>query len=205
MRKINRQNEPDFWKGYRKKHPKESYADMEKSTEGNEARRELRRFLVHSQYGLCAYCCKRIGLDNSLNEHIKPQALYPNKTMDYENLVACCRGEGVAAVCGASKKDKYDEKLFVSPLEDGCDKAFVFYPNGQIDGVGEQGKYTCRLLNLDAYELRRARMAQYRVCAGYKDAEMVYSYFLIPDEEGKLEAYSDMVQFFYERGDFGVV
>lgn len=71
--------------------------------------------------------------------------------------------------------------------------------------MGVRGKYTREILNLDAFELRRARMAQYKVCASYGDAEMVYTYFLLPDIEGNLAAHSDMIEFFYKRGDFDVM
>lgn len=204
MRKISRQKEPDFWIEYKKKRPKERYADLEKSQEGNRVWRNMREFLIQSQYGLCAYCCKNITLDNSLNEHIRPQAMYPKDTMDYENIVVSCRNDGEDTTCGVRKGDEYDGELFVSPLEMNCEREFVFYPNGQIQGTGKRGEYTCKLLNLNAYELQRARMAQYKVCASFEDEGMVYTYFLVPDEAGKLAAYSDMIWFFYERGDFGL-
>lgn len=205
MRKIDRQKEPHFWIKYKKAHPKEQYRELKKTEEGSELRRELRKYLLQSQYGLCAYCCRKIEVDNSLNEHIKPQAVYPNETMNYENLIVSCRTEGLNATCGAKKENNYNETLFVSPLEKDCEKEFVFYPNGQVDGVGERGKYTHKILNLNAYELQRARIAQYKTCASYKNAEMIYKYFLSPDDKGQLESYSDMIRFFYERGDFDIV
>lgn len=205
MRKINKGTEPDFWAAYKKSHPREQYKDLEQSADGNELRRNLREYLLWAQHGLCGYCCRRIGLDNSLNEHIKPKSAYPNVSMDYGNIIASCRTEGEHATCGVKKENSYDEKLFVSPLEEGCEEEFIFYPNGQMEGVGERGKYTVETLNLNDYGLQRARMAQYKVCASYGDAELVYSYFLLPDVDGNLEAFADMVQYFYGRGDFGFV
>lgn len=205
MRKIKRKKEPDFWIEYKRTHPKEQYGDLKKSATGNEVRRNLRKYLIESQYCLCAYCCKQIELDNSLNEHIKPQAVYPKETMNYNNLIVSCKVEGEKVTCGAYKDNDYDEKLFVSPLDENCEEKFVFYPNGEIEGVGEDGIYTCKLLNLNEYELQRARKAQYKTCASYQNAEMVYAYFLMPTEEGKLEPYADMIQYFYKRGDFGIV
>lgn len=192
-------------KEYRERHPNKRYADLGESAEGNVLRQRLRGFLIQSQHGLCAYCCRKISLEQSLNEHIKPQATYPKETMEYENLVASCRNEGGNATCGVRKKDEYNGKLFVSPLDEDCEEKFIFYPNGQMDGVGESGEYTCRLLNLNAYELQRARMAQYKVCSSFRDEEMVHSYFLVPDQDGEMAAYADMIEFFYKRGDFGIV
>lgn len=202
MRKIDRQGEPVFWTEYKRAHPKEQYADLKKSTEGNMMRHQMRGFLMDSQYGLCAYCCRSIVFENSLNEHIKPQSCYPKETMRYENLIASCKTEGTNATCGVKKENDYDETLFVSPLEMDCEESFIFYPNGQIQGVGPRGEYTCKILNLNAYELQRARKAQFKVCSSYNDPEMVYSYFLLPDSERKLEPYADMIQYFYRRGDF---
>lgn len=204
MKRIDRQKEPDFLVEYKRAHPKEQYRDLENSAAGSRMRNTLREFLIQSQCGLCAYCCRKIDLMHSLNEHIKPQSTYPNASMDYGNLIASCKTEGINPTCGVKKANDYDEKLFVSPLEDNCEEEFIFYPNGQIEGVGSRGEYTCRILNLNAYELQRARLAQYKVCASYASAEMVYLYFLSPDEEGNLGAYSDMISFFYKRGDFGI-
>lgn len=204
MRKITRQKEPNFWIEYKKKYPKTQYSELKNSLEGNEIRRRLREYLIKAQYGLCAYCCCKINLDNSLNEHIRPQDSYPKETMDYHNLIASCRSEGVDFTCGSKKDNDYDEKLFVSPLETDCEEKFIFYPNGEIEGLGERGKYTCELLNLNSYELQKARKAQYKICESYGNADLVYQYFLEPTEDGKLEAYADMIKYFYERGDFDV-
>ncbi len=203
MKKVNRETEPDFWIEYKRLHPNHCYMDLDKSIQGRQARQDLRNFLLQSQFGLCAYCCRRIGIEDSLNEHIKPQAKYPKQTMDYENIIVSCRSEGSTPTCGSNKANEYDEALFVSPLEE-CEGHFIFYPNGQIEGIGERGQYTCDLLNLNAYELQRARRAQYKICMSYQNEELVHTCFLIPDEEGKQEPFADMIQFFYERGDFGI-
>ncbi len=203
MKKVNREIEPDFWIEYKRLHPNHCYMDLDKSIQGRQARQDLRNFLLQSQFGLCAYCCRRIGIEDSLNEHIKPQAKYPKQTMDYENIIVSCRSEGSTPTCGSNKANEYDEALFVSPLEE-CEGHFIFYPNGQIEGIGERGQYTCDLLNLNAYELQRARRAQYKICMSYQNEELVHTCFLIPDEEGKQEPFADMIQFFYERGDFGI-
>lgn len=205
MRRISREAEPDFWMEYKRLHPKERYSDLKNSTAGNEVRHNLRRFLLQSQYGLCAYCCRKIGMENSLNEHIRPQSVFHNESMNYDNIIVSCRTEDVNATCGVKKENEYDENLFVSPLEQDCESQFIFYPNGQIEGLGERGEYTCRILNLNAYELQNARKAQYKICESYHDAEMIHKYFLVPSEDGMLEAFADMIQYFYERGDFDIV
>lgn len=62
MREINRRKEPDAWIEYKRLHPREQYKDLKKSAEGNELRHNMRKYLIQSQYALCAYCCRRIEL-----------------------------------------------------------------------------------------------------------------------------------------------
>ncbi len=205
MKRINKQEEPDFWMEYKRLHPNERYSALKNSEAGNEVRHNLRRYLILSQYGLCAYCCRKIGMENSLNEHIRPQSVFPGESMNYDNLVASCKTEGLNSTCGVKKENEYSEYLFISPLAQDCESQFRFYPNGQIEGLGERGEYTCRILNLNAYELQKARKAQYKICESYQDAGMVHKYFLSPSEDGTLEAFADMIQYFYERGDFDII
>lgn len=139
MRKINRKKEPDFWTDYKKLHPKEQYRDLEKTAAGNEVRQSLRKYLIASQNGLCAYCCRQIGLNDSLNEHIRPQEFYQNETMDYDNLIASCKTEGVVRTCASKKDNAYDEKLFVSPLEEKCEEKFVFSQMERLKGLKRMG------------------------------------------------------------------
>lgn len=85
MRKIDRYKEPDFWADYKNLHPDERYGDLQKTKGGNEVRHKLRQYLLQSQHGLCAYCCKKIKADQSLNEHMKPQSAYPQESMCFFN------------------------------------------------------------------------------------------------------------------------
>ena len=94
---IEKGVEPEFWKGFRKKHPKIHYAQLEDTEEGKEIRQKLRKHLIAEQYSVCCYCCREIDSDNSLNEHIKPQSVFSEQTMDYENIIASCRGKTVPA------------------------------------------------------------------------------------------------------------
>lgn len=206
MLEIRRAGEPDFWSEYRKTHASGKYDDLSDTEEGVEIRRRLRIAMLQSQYYLCAYCCKQISAENSMNEHIKPKGLsqYVNNSMDYDNLIACCKTEGKNATCSAAKRNIYDEKLFVSPLQEECSKHFRFYTNGIIEGVTKAGKYTVELLNLNAYHLQKARGAQYKAALSCHSSELVKQSFLTPDEEGKLESYADFISFFYDRGYFTV-
>lgn len=87
MIRIVKGEEPADWKAFKKKNPRIVYRRLDSSETGREIRRNLRRHLLEEQYHVCCYCCKRIGLENSLNEHIRPEDFYPNETMDYTNII----------------------------------------------------------------------------------------------------------------------
>lgn len=90
---IDRPGTPGFWSEFKRKHNKLQYKELSDTEEGTELIRKLRGYNIGLQHGLCAYCCRSIDVDTSLNEHIKPQgkAEYADLSMDYDNIVACCR------------------------------------------------------------------------------------------------------------------
>ena len=197
---IKRENEPLFWSQFRKKNPGIRYSQLYETEEGTDASRQLRSFNISQQHGLCAYCCCRIDPEESLNEHLKPEGRYPQFSMDYENLVACCNKTGVEETCSASKKSQYDEKWFISPLEEDCEDYFEYYPNGEIVSESQKGKYTIEILNLNSYRLREARKARLKACRSYHDPETVRQIFLEPNAENRLEAFIDIVKYCYQKG-----
>ena len=148
---IKKENEPRFLIEFKEKYPKKDYD----SSEFAEYRPKLNQALVKEQKGICAYCCGRISEQKSHNEHIEPR--HPGKyisdrTLDYMNIVASCNNE---RTCGRKKNNKYDERKFVSPVNEQCEDKFKYYSNGKI--VGDD--YTIQLLNLNDYELKNARKA----------------------------------------------
>lgn len=204
MRFIQNRIEPEFWTEYKKTHPKDKYDDLGKTSVGIQIRQAMREHLVISQNYLCAYCCKQINTDSALNEHIKPKGVpkYVHFSMEYDNLVASCKTEGSDATCGAKKENRYDEKRFVSPLQNDCADHFSFSMNGEIIGTTDNGKYMIDLLKLNSYRLKQARAAKIRACIDYHDKELIKEYFLTPDCQGKLSSFADMILWFYEKGYF---
>lgn len=197
---LTMRKEPEFWSTFRKKHPGIQYDDLQNSEEGRNVRRAIRKYNIDQQYGLCAYCCKRIDVEDSLNEHIKPRgnSAYSNLTMEYSNLIASCNSEGEAATCSACKKNQYDEK-FISPLDKECEDYFDFYDNGEMVSDSPRGEYTINVLNLNSYRLRQARKAQLKACQNLNDLELVKKIYLEPDEEGRLQPYVDIVKYVFRQ------
>ena len=164
MKRITKDNAPDFWTSYIRRNPNHKYADLDRTEEGRTVRNELRKHLAKEQLNICCYCCCQLSPDKTHNEHIKPESKYDQLTMDYENIVASCTREKNTSrfTCGMKKDNDYDEHLFVSPLEGNCTNHFIFYSNGSIDSETDQGKYTIKLLALQESKiLRESRKSQY--------------------------------------------
>ena len=163
-------------------------------------RAELRRYLIDEQQYLCCYCCRRIDESKCHNEHICPRNSESKRnSMDYHNLVASC---DEANTCGRKKADEFDLAQFVSPTEENCESHFIFKYNGKIEGITASGKYTIELLNLNHYELVRARKALFDACRkASMGKEYIHTEYILP-KDGKLYPFVDMIQFFYDQGAF---
>lgn len=174
---IKKGTEPEWLVEFKRKHPHANYD----SKEFNGYRKQLKEILIKEQKGLCAYCCGKITMDSSHNEHIEPRnpgTFVSKKSLDYNNIVASCKGFKGDETCGKHKKNVYDEDKFISPLNPECEDKFTYYPDGIMDG----DDYTTELLHLNSYELREARKAVYKQLL-YFDKEMIEQIFLDESSE----------------------
>lgn len=92
MRVITKGQEPGLLTHYRSK-PGAIY-DGENFTKVKAA---IRKHLLKEQGYLCAYCMKRI-MNNEFRtkiEHWQCQTNYPNKQLDYKNMLAVCLGKTI--------------------------------------------------------------------------------------------------------------
>lgn len=71
-------------------HRKTPYCDYDNYTDKD----ELRRTLVAEQHGLCCYCMGRIRSETTSMkiEHWQCQSRYPEKQLNYQNLLGVCMG-----------------------------------------------------------------------------------------------------------------
>lgn len=154
MLHIDKGQEPPWLTEFRKRNPKATYS----SKKFDPYKGRLKETLIREQKCLCAYCCGRIDMNSSHNEHIEPQnpGTYSSKnTLNYGNIVASCMGFKGGETCGIHKSNHYDETQFISPLNPECEDTFTYYPDGLMDG----NEYTIDLLNLNFYGLKEARKA----------------------------------------------
>ena len=100
MLHIQKNEEPQFLKNFKKKYPRKTY----ESKEFQKYRASLNEALRREQKSLCAYCCSRITDATAHNEHIEPQnpGKYSSKrSLDYTNIVASCNNP---RTCGKRKE-----------------------------------------------------------------------------------------------------
>lgn len=197
MRRIIKSPEPQYWKDFVRKNPETTYKELEKTEEGRQLRRKVREQISADQGWLCAYCCGKITMDTSLNEHIQPEDRYPARTMDYRNLIVSCKENEKKRTCGARKGSKYDEKLFVSPLAEDCEQQFAYAPDGEMIGLTEKGRYTIDLLGLNTYELKEARKAAYH-STQWCDEESIQWY--LEPHNGEMQPYVDILEYMFKSG-----
>lgn len=206
MRRITKDEVPSFWSDFQKKNPNVIYIDLKNTPTGAELKTKLRAHMVNHQQQICAYCSQRIDMLNSHNEHIRPKDSYPQLSMEYNNLLASCTSQEADKTCGMNKGSRYDESLFISPLQENCSEHFRFLDDGQIEGVTNSGKYTIDLLNLNCYSLRQARRAllhELRDASKYCGKKYIHDYYIAP-QDNQLPRFVDMTTYFYNRGDFDV-
>lgn len=186
---IKKGAEPE-WLAEVKAHNKGLTYDDERFSSYKE---QLREELINEQKGICAYCCTRIDMESAHNEHIEPRHMKDGrsstKSLDYDNLVASCNGFHGEKTCGPHKGNEYDAAKFVSPLNPECEDKFSYYPNGTI--VGDE--YTIGVLNLDTYQLRKAREAVYRSIMFMEKEDIIQMYM---DEQDGLIPFVNVIKWY---------
>jgi len=119
---------------------------------------ELKECLLSEQGFLCCYCGRPVTLDNSHNEHFRPQRKYPELSLCYNNIHASC-SSSPDFHCGYAKRDAFDEELCISPL-DVDEYRFLFAQSGHIFSKNKDdasANYMIKILNLNSSWLITAR------------------------------------------------
>jgi len=161
MRKIQKAVEPKSvtqWKAQANEDWQPSYATLQ-----NPQKRELHLSLLDEQGYLCCYCGRRIGPEDSHVEHFRPQELFEALELDYQNLHASCirqTNPGSPLHCGHHKGNWFDERLYISPLEEECEERFSYLLTGEIksaDGTDSAAVKMIEVLALDIPYLNNRR------------------------------------------------
>ncbi|TAJ76402.1 MAG: TIGR02646 family protein [Gallionellaceae bacterium] len=100
------------------------------------------------------YCENRIDAQTSHIEHLHPQSRYPQKQLDYSNLLASCEAGGKKAHCGHKKDRRLLPITPLDPIEPS--QHFIFAADGHIYPRPENNNAadtTIKVLGLDAKRL----------------------------------------------------
>jgi uncharacterized protein (TIGR02646 family) len=151
-------NEPDFFSKAKSKVALASVSDAWRDPEIEAIRPHLREHILHhEQNGLCVYCEKKIDShrDNSNIDHFKLKAghLFPEKTLDYTNLVVSCNTEGRCSTHKDSKiKFKNEYEKIVNPIHENPDEYFDYLLTGEIVPISDNEKAN---FTIDIFKLGR--------------------------------------------------
>ncbi len=159
MFKISK-NEPPFFTVAKSKVSLPLVSSAWESTEIESIRPKLREhILLYEQNLLCVYCEKEID-DNPKNSNIdhfrlKAGHLFPQRTLDYKNLVVSCNAKGR---CSSYKdkhiKSKSDYEKIVNPVDENPDEYFDYLLTGEIVALSASAKaeFTIDIFNLGRRE-----------------------------------------------------
>ena len=97
----------------------------------------VKEILLHEQHGICAYCMRRIRMDNhSRVEHLIPLSRNKDRALDYNNMLGVCDGgekstgnQGHILCCDAHKKEI---EITISPLNKAQMDKIAYDSDGKI-------------------------------------------------------------------------
>lgn len=145
MRKITKGVEPAVLAQWKRAHPRGRYPNLTPVIS-----RSIRHACVEEQYGLCAYCCNEITIDNARNEHVQAQKLAPNRTLDFSNIVASCDKPNQC------DKAHGHQVLPLTPFMVECESELKFYISGRVEGLTPRATAAIQVLNLgDSHQSNR--------------------------------------------------
>ena len=131
---------------------------------------KLREQMMREQGHLCAYTMAPISAPEKCHiEHIRPQSLYPERAVDYDNMVLCVPGnEYGPCAFGAVRKGDSDvsDDTFVTPLHASCEARLRFTFAGSVVAATCQdlaARRTIDILALNERSLIRARREAVRL------------------------------------------
>ncbi|MDM8559374.1 retron system putative HNH endonuclease [Candidatus Parabeggiatoa sp. HSG14] len=130
MKQIKKADEPASLLTHRKK----SHANYDNYPEKD----DLRDSLVKEQGYICCYCMQRIVPDAEKMkiEHRQPQTKYPELQLDYQNLLASCKGNdgGPKHLPRHCDTNKGDQEITIDPVDKlkNCERVIKYRRNGRI-------------------------------------------------------------------------
>jgi len=164
MFKITK-NEPNFFTKAKLKVKQPKISSAWSDIEIENIRPELRKYILREEQNLLCIYCEKILDDNPKNsniDHFKLKAghLFPEKTLDYTNLLVSCNTKGR---CSDYKdkhiKSKDDYENIVNPITENPDDFFDYLITGRIIAIDDnpKAKFTIEIFQLEQPSLVRQR------------------------------------------------
>lgn len=183
---------------------------------------DIRKNLLNEQGYLCCYTCKRIDLNSSHIEHIKPQTVSRHNRKNgiedyddvkYRNMLAAYplrafetdqktgKEKHIKCKFGAEARD--DKKLPIIPLQKNCEQRFSYNALGNIYPTNKKdvdARMTIELLKLDHEDLIRERKAVFRAVLSQtglneNQAKKAVENALDRDEENRFKPFCLVLKF----------
>ncbi len=151
MRTIHKADQPSELREWKQLNPNGRYEHL-----SGDVRRAIRQHALKEQFHLCAYCCQVIKDGNCHNEHVEPQQLNPNRTVDYLNIVASCNTRNQCGLAHGSAQ------LPLTPLMEACENELMFMQSGLVKGLTQRARTTIQVLNLGDSERSNKSLIQKR-------------------------------------------
>lgn len=174
-----------------------------------EATDDLRESLIKEQGYICAYCMRRIGLEqhNTRIEHILPQTLITTKeAMNYGNMVLCCDGcmSGTEKEMTHCDRHKGDDVITISPFDSHLQEKISYKRDGTITSphpeiekdLNTTLNLNIPLLKLNRKNVREGLIKQLDRKAAWKkaDLERILARYSYMDNQGMLIEYCGVVR-----------
>lgn len=176
---------------------------------------DVREALEADQFGLCAYCNRRLD-EGWRIEHWVPRSVAPEKTYEWTNLLGVCSGhsgerphdspalpdplEGRADHCDRARGNA---PLSLNPSHPGVSASLTHSRTGRVRGASDEATTDVRTLNLNQWRLTSNRKDVWenaeRILAKAKWSDSVLNQLEkasnSPDQDGRLPPYAGTVRF----------
>jgi len=123
-------------------------------------RAELREDILNrEQKNLCAYCEKKISSNPNISniDHFKTRNLFPEKTLDYNNLLVSCNAKDRCSTLKDNNKSllkrKEDYENTVNPTIENPNEFFDYLLSGEIVPLNQKAQFTIEIFNLNHQSL----------------------------------------------------
>ncbi|NDD63354.1 MAG: TIGR02646 family protein [Acidobacteria bacterium] len=131
-----------------------------------EVKNVVRSALMAEQGWICCYCERRLSVEDSHLEHLRPQSDPEVDPLDFGNLLCSCQNQisrGEPRHCGNLKDNWNEPEMMVSPLDPNCESRFAYDGDGFIRPVIDDDR--CARMTIEKLGLAISKLNDLRASA----------------------------------------